>query len=182
MKIIVKIILMIGLIVMIPSVLGVVVNNKQTKKVESSSHNPLIHRVDYTDDEIRELEYKQLENGNYSALQGVWKNDAKKTLSGLTVDGGILLVKERRYFLSFGGRTVEDIPYLKTQSENSHRNTAQLYFYPKGVAIPVRTKTGEIDYSGSHDPSDQTRDRLLFSQTILSEEELKDNVCYRKEL
>ncbi|AYG00602.1 hypothetical protein [Lactococcus allomyrinae] len=182
MKITVKIILMLGLIVMIPSVLGVIVNNKQIQKAEKISHDSLIHRVDYTDGEIRELEYKQLENGNYSALQGVWKNDTKKTLAGLTVDGGILLVKEKRYFLSFGGRTAEDTLYLKTQSENSHRNTAQLYFYPKGVVIPVRTKTGEIDYSGSHDPSDQTRDRLLFSQTILSEEELKNNVCYRKEL
>lgn len=120
-----------------------------------------------------------MKNGNFSSLQGNWKSGGERVHTRLSIEGSILFLDGKRYFLSYGGQSETEALYLDTHSDNAHKNTAKLMFYPKGTSIPVRLENGEIDTTGQHDSSDITKDRLLFSQTILSEKELLNNVCYQ---
>jgi hypothetical protein len=176
-----KILLFISGLVITPMILGVIINNTISKKVTENSNENLnkVEFVKYTESEIQNLSYQEILNGNYTSLQGTWKNAAKSP-QRLTIDSGMLLFEGERYFLNLGGKTEWGIPYLDTRGENNLKYSAKLTFYPAGTVIPVRLEDGTVEYSGKHDPSDKSKDRLLFAQTILSEKGLKNNVCYRK--
>lgn len=135
--------------------------------------------INYNEQELQQLEYDQLEHGNFSSLEGNWKSKDKNWIR-LVVDKGVLIAKGKRYFLSLGGKTEWGIPYLNSRPESPYRHSAQLTFYPEGAKIPVRLPNGKIDYTGKHDPTDKSKARLLFSQTILTAEGLQKNVCYRR--
>ena len=175
-----KIILISCLILIFPAILGVFVNNNIIKKTSADSHKFSTPLLNYTDEEIKKIKYEEILSGDYSILQGEWRNQEGKNFKKMTVDSGALLIDGQRYFLNLGGKTDWGVPYLNTRSENSYKNSAKLTFYPEGTPIPVRLENGEVDYTGQYDPSDQSKDRLLFTQTVLSVKSLESNVCYRK--
>lgn len=75
-----------------------------------------------------------------------------------------------------GGYDEYGTPYIMTDD----RDSANLYFYPAGKPIPMLQEDGTVVVSDMADPSDTNRNRLLFAQTILTANQIKENVSYQK--
>lgn len=165
------------ILLIIPSLLGIMASSKNIAHVSQEDNKLLIK---YSEKEFTHVEYAQIRNGDYSSLEGNWISRDKHNSTRLAVNQGVLIFNNVRYVLSLAEGQTGAAPTLKCRSEKGYQNTAKLSFYPEGVVIPVRLKDGTVDYSGAHDPTNRGTDRLLLSQTILSEEGLKENVCYRK--
>jgi hypothetical protein len=126
------------------------------------------------------LEFKQLLNGDFSSIQGKWSNELQgKQRVSYSIEENFLFLNSKRYYLSVGGKTENGIIYFNT---HERKNTAPLTYYPEGTIIPVMLENGVIDASGEKDPSDRTKDRFLLAQTVLTAEQVKNNVVYRKNL
>ncbi|GBG97371.1 hypothetical protein [Lactococcus termiticola] len=123
-------------------------------------------------DRVRE----HLLNGDYSVLEGSWesKEDASERY---LIKADQFYYKDKSYHLADGGQEATGLLYINSLNRQK-RSSAKLYFYPAGQIIPVYDIDGMTDWSGENDPTDRTKDRLLFAQSTLTPAELARRVCY----
>lgn len=117
----------------------------------------------------------QIAQGDYSNIQGKWTTEEGVNCQ---IDGIRLLLGKREYYMVKGGYDEYGIPYIMTDDKHS----AKLYFYPVGKPIPTLQEDGTVVVSDMADPSDTSKNRLLFAQTVLPSEQIKENVFHQKKL
>ncbi len=139
------------------------------------AENIMLPRVLPSFDQEKTTEHliTQIAQGDYSNIQGKWTTE-----DGLTyeIEGTRLLFAQREYYLIRGGYDEYGVPYIMTDD----RHSAKLYFYPAGQPIPTLQGDDTVVVSDMADPSDTSKNRLLFAQTILTSEQIKENVSYLK--
>ncbi len=163
---------------MIVSSAWIVFSKKWTKPVTAHSVASTSQVKIYNQEEIKNLAFNQLLNGDFSSVQGKWSNNQQgEQRVAYRIEENLFFIKDKRYYLSVGGKTENGVIYFNTHEQ---KNAAPLTFYPEGTPIPVRLENGLIDTKGEHDPSDRTQARFLLAQTILTAEQIKNNVVYRK--
>ena len=115
----------------------------------------------------------QIAQGDYSSIQGKWASERGVNYE---IDGSRFLFGKREYYMINGGYDDYGIPYIMTDN----RHSAKLYFYPAGKPIPTLQEDGTVVVSDIADPSDTSKNRLLFAQTVLPSEQIKENVFYHE--
>ena len=115
----------------------------------------------------------QIAQGDYSSIQGKWASERGVNYE---IDGSRFLFGKREYYMIKGGYDNYGIPYIMTDN----RHSAKLYFYPAGKPIPTLQEDGTVVVSDIADPSDTSKNRLLFAQTVLPSEQIKENVFHQK--
>nr|WP_270233511.1 hypothetical protein [Lactococcus garvieae] len=100
----------------------------------------------------------QIAQGDYSNIQGKWTTEEGVNCQ---IDGIRLLLGKREYYMVKGGYDEYGIPYIMTDDKHS----AKLYFYPIGKPIPTLQEDGTVVVSDMADPSDTSKNRLLFANS-----------------
>lgn len=136
-------------------------------------HVTLPHFIATFDEEkMKEHLTTQISHGDYSDIQGHWKTESNLEYD---IEGSNFILGQQSYYMVKGGIDEYGIPYIKT---DNHRS-AKLYFYAAGQPIPTLQEDGSVIVSDMADPSDNSKNRLLFAQTILTPEQVKENVSYQ---
>lgn len=168
-----------ALLFMIVSVVGVAaikLNRGNAVKV-TSTH--LSTAYDRTENQLLEGYIARFLKGDFSDLQGAWTNEEHEQDAYL-IKVNQFYIQNKRFYLAIGGVDDLGLPYLSSFSDRQNRQAANLYYYPAGVAIPIYTIDGHVDKTGETDPSDKSRDRILFAQSRLTAEQVLENVRYRE--
>ncbi len=127
----------------------------------------------FEQEEATEQLVTEIAQGDYSNIQGKWSTEKGVNYE---IDGTQFRCGKREYYMIKGGYDEYGTPYIMTDD----RDSAKLYFYPAGKPIPMLQEDGTVVVSDMADPSDTNRNRLLFAQTILTANQIKENVSYQK--
>lgn len=150
----------------------------ETPDFESKSEASKIETVKFDKENFTEISNQQLISGDFSDLSGKWTN--VKGIEKANIEGTNFFYNGQKYVLRIGGLTAQELAFVKTISENGDKNSANLYYYPAGTIIPVLQKDGSALISELADPTDNSRDRLLFAASNLTANEIERSVIYRK--
>ncbi|RZI49043.1 hypothetical protein [Lactococcus kimchii] len=155
--------------------------DNQTEMGTNAENSPVSENEEADEQDGLNILVDEVKDGNFTTLTGIWRNKSvSSTAQEILISGSIATIERQQYELIFGGLNAETaLPYLNLSIDNSATEKI-LALYPKGSAIPVIHSDGSVDYSGVHDPTDQTKDRIMLGQSILPVTDTKNQVLYRE--
>ncbi|QPS70481.1 hypothetical protein [Lactococcus garvieae] len=138
--------------------------------------------IEKTITHTKTIDIEQIKLGNFETIHGDWVN-SKSDIDNrkASILENTVTKQKRDFYLQYGG--VNDQTgqvYLWMYLEGiAPENGSRFEIYPKGSVIPVKLENGDIDYSGTHDPTSKEKDRILPEGSVRTAEELHSLVLYR---